>query len=358
MQNPSRIFLALAAAGFASLGATAAHAGTDVSIYGVVDVYAAVQKGDRTETRLDSGGLSGSRLGFSASHDLPAGLKVLGRLEAGVAADNGMSTQGGRTWGRQAWVGLAGSFGTVMLGRQYTPTFVALDTDDPFDAAAGSSVSNGIVSIVGGPRADNAIGYESPKLGPVSIYAMAALAESASSNTRGNYYGVNVRYSEGALGVGLTYSMQQKAVDNGADASSITLGASYDFGGAKLMGGLQYVKNTTRAANLDDDREEAFIGVQVPMGDGSLWAGAGTGRFKDISDTRASQASIGYLHNLDKSTTLYVVGTTVKNGAVGTLSDGAGNFFAASADTATGAGPAVSQGRDAHQVIVGLRYRF
>jgi hypothetical protein len=64
------------------------------------------------------------------------------------------------------------------------------------------------------------------------------------------------------------------------------------------------------------------------------------------------------LYNLDKSTTVYVVGTTIKNGSVGTLSDGNGNFFAASTDTATGAGPAVSQGQDAHQLVVGLRYRF
>ena len=148
MQNPSRISWGLAC-GLALLGAVpAASAATDVSIYGVVDLYGAYQRGDRTEVRLDSGGLSGSRLGFSASHDLPGGLKALGRLEAGVAADNGMSTQGGRTWGRQAWVGLAGGFGTVMLGRQYTPNFVGLATDDPFDAGAGSSVSNGIVSIV------------------------------------------------------------------------------------------------------------------------------------------------------------------------------------------------------------------
>jgi predicted porin len=219
-------------------------------------------------------------------------------------------------------------------------------------------VSNGIVTIVGGPRADNAIGYEAPKMGPVSIYAMVALAESATSNQHGNFYGFNVRYSDGPVGVGVTVGHQAKAEDNGAAASSLLLGASYDFGAAKLMGGVQYVKNTTRAANLDDDREEAFLGVQVPMGAGSLWAGAGTGRFKDISGTRATQASVGYLHNLDKSTTLYVIGTTVSNGAVGTLSDGQGNFFAASTDTATGGGPAVSQGRDAHQIVVGARYAF
>lgn len=358
MQKSSRISLAVAA-GLAALGAaTAAQAATDVSIYGVVDLYGAYQKGDRNEVRLDSGGLSGSRLGFSASHDLPGGLKALGRLEAGVAADNGMSTQGGRTWGRQAWVGLAGGFGTLMLGRQYTPNFVGLATDDPFDAGAGSSVSNGIVTIVGGPRADNALGFEAPKMGPVSVFAMVGLAETSSSNEHGNYYGVNVRFADGPVGVGLTVGHHAKPNDGGAAATSALLAGSFDFGAAKLMGGVQYVKNTTRVANLDDDREEAFIGVQVPLGDGSLWAGAGTGRFKDIDNTRASQASVGYLHNLDKSTTLYVVGTTVKNGSVGTLSDGT-NFFNASADTATGGGPAVTQqGRDAHQVIVGVRYRF
>jgi predicted porin len=331
------------------LGAVpAASAATDVSIYGVVDLYGAYQRGDRTEVRLDSGGLSGSRLGFSASHDLPGGLKALGRLEAGVAADNGMSTQGGRTWGRQAWVGLAGGFGTVMLGRQYTPNFVGLATDDPFDAGAGSSVSNGIVSIVGGPRADNALGYEAPKMGAVSVFGMVGLAESSSSNEHGNYYGVNVRYAEGPLGIGVTVGYHTKPDDAGEDASSVLLAGSFDFGGAKLMGGVQLVRNVTRAADVADNREEAFVGVQVPLGDGSLWAGAGTGRVKDVGGTRATQGSVGYLHSLDKSTTVYVVGTTVRNG----------DNTAFSTDTATGAGPAVSPGRNAHALNVGVRYRF
>jgi predicted porin len=348
MQNPSRISLAVAL-GVAAFGAaSAAHAGTDVSIYGVVDLYGAYQKGDRTEVKLDSGGLSGSRLGFSASHDLPGGMKVLGRLEAGVAADNGMSTQGGRTWGRQAWVGLGGSFGTLTFGRQYTPNFIALDTDDPFDTGAGSAGSSGIISLVGGPRADNSIAYEAPKMGPVSFYAMGAVAESSNSNTHGNYYGINLRYADGPVGVGVTYAQQQKGDASGENASSVLVGASYDFGAAKLMGGVQYVRNLTRQANVEDNREEAFLGVQVPIGDGALWAGAGTGRTLHMDHSRATQASVAYLHNLDKSTTVYAVLSGIRNG----------DATAYSTDTATGAGPAVSPGQDAHQLVVGLRYRF
>ena len=127
-----------------------------ISLYGVADIYAEVGKGDRHEVSLNSGGVSGSRLGFDASKDLGDGLKAVAKLEAGFALDHGTSTQGGILFGRQAYAGLSGAFGTVTAGRQYTPQFVALDTNDPFDTGAGSAVSSGIVSLFAS-RANNSI---------------------------------------------------------------------------------------------------------------------------------------------------------------------------------------------------------
>jgi predicted porin len=338
------------AAAFALLGSVgAAHAATDVTIYGVVDVYVALQKGDRSETKIDSGGLSGSRLGFSASHDLSDGMKVLGKLEAGVAADNGASTQGGKTWGRQSWVGLSGSFGTVSFGRQYTPTFIAIDTDDPFDTGAGSAASSGIVSLVGGSRADNSVAWELPKFGAVSTSMLYSAGESGTGSSRNDsLFSGSVRYATDNLGVGLSMARKERATDAGVAATSVLLSGSYSFGSVTLMGGVQDVRHLSRIAGVDDNRTEYYAGVQAKVGPGSLWAGFGSGHTRNVDGSRASQASVGYMQDLDKGTTLYGVLTQIHNGSL----------TAYTTDTATGSGPAVSPGVKASALQMGLRYRF
>ncbi len=349
---------AIAGAIASLVAASVAHAETNVTIYGVADVYVAFQKGDKSETKVDSGGLSGSRLGFSASQDIGNGMKVLGKFEAGVAADSGDSTQGGKTWGRQTWVGLSGNFGTVTAGRQYTPTFVALDNDDPFETGAGSAISSEIVSIVGGSRANNSIAWELPKFGPVTVNLMYAAGESGSGSSSNNaFFAGGLRYSQGPLGLGLTVGRKNRADDTGVAATSVLLAGTYDFGAASVHAGVQSVRNLTRAAATEDNRTEFFAGVHVPVGDDKIWAGVGAGKTKNVDNSRATQVSLGYLHSLYKNTTLYGVATTIHNGTGAlNLSEGDGSSY--TANTATGGGAAVSPGKNASALQVGIRYRF
>ena len=113
-----KTLLALAVFG-AFAGTTSAQ--SNVTIYGLVDM--AIQHendGANTRTALDSGEFAGSRIGFKGSEDLGGGLKVNFQLESGFGADDGKLNQGGRIFGRQAWVGMSGGFGSVNLGRQWT----------------------------------------------------------------------------------------------------------------------------------------------------------------------------------------------------------------------------------------------
>ncbi|PMY01052.1 porin, partial [Pseudomonas sp. GW460-13] len=74
--------------------------------------------------RMSSGGLSGSRWGLRGVEDLGSGLKALFVLESGFGLDDGKSQQGGRLFGRQAYVGLeSDQVGRVTFGRQYTSLF-------------------------------------------------------------------------------------------------------------------------------------------------------------------------------------------------------------------------------------------
>ena len=82
--------------------------------------------------------------------------------------DNGSVTQGSVMWGRQSWVGLqSASMGKLTLGRQYNFVYGATDNADPFHLGLGSLYTSGMISTVGGSRLNNAVVYNSPKLGPI-----------------------------------------------------------------------------------------------------------------------------------------------------------------------------------------------
>jgi predicted porin len=111
----------------------AATAQTGLTIYGIVDAAIAYDKGVSAEDkswRLQSGQQSGSRLGFRGTEDLGGGLSAVFTLENGFNVDDGTLGQSTasvtRLFGRQAWVGLNGGFGSVRLGRQQTPLYNAL----------------------------------------------------------------------------------------------------------------------------------------------------------------------------------------------------------------------------------------
>lgn len=134
-----------------------------VTLYGVVDtgveyVNHVGSGGDSVVRMPNLSGTVPSRWGLRGTEDLGAGLKALFALESGFGVDSGTSNQGGRLFGRQAWVGLAGNWGQLSLGRQYTAFFWAtLDTDILGPNAFGSS---SLDSYFPNARADNAIAYK------------------------------------------------------------------------------------------------------------------------------------------------------------------------------------------------------
>jgi predicted porin len=101
--------------------AVPAFAQSSVTLYGVIDEgfnYTNNVRGGHVY-ELGSGFVQGSRWGLKGSEDLGNGLKAVFQLENGFDVNSGRLNQGGRMFGRQAYVGLSSDFGTVTLGRQY-----------------------------------------------------------------------------------------------------------------------------------------------------------------------------------------------------------------------------------------------
>ena len=117
-----------------------------------------------------------SRWGLRGSEDLGGGLKANFALESGFSPDSGTANQGGRLFGRQAWVGLSGPWGQVSVGRQYTMLFWAIldsDTLGPNIYGSGS-----LDNYLPNTRADNTVAYKG-KFGGFTVGATYSFGRDA-----------------------------------------------------------------------------------------------------------------------------------------------------------------------------------
>ena len=127
----------------AALAASAAHAQSSVTLYGLIDAGLMYTNNVKTSAtshgslfQATSGTVNGSRFGLRGAEDLGGGLKAIFVLENGFNVQNGKLGQNGRMFGRQAFVGLSSSdFGTVTLGRQYDSL---VDFVAPLSGTAGT----------------------------------------------------------------------------------------------------------------------------------------------------------------------------------------------------------------------------
>lgn len=308
--------------------AGAASAQTSVTMYGVVDM--ALQHENNggaagSKTALDSGIESGSRLGFKGSEDLGGGLKANFDLEMGVNADNGTSSQGGLTFGRQAWVGLSGNFGSVNFGRQYAPIFIATDSVDPFDAGiisgqAGSGTSSsGILGVFGTPfRTNNTVNYTTSNLGGFSGSLAYSFGEVAGDNSANRQIGLSGTYANGPALATVAYHKANDALGNATKI--LFVGGTWDFKVVKAAAA--YGKTTTDLNTVDN--KTAMLGVTVPVGPGNI-LGSWVHQKNDlVGGGKSNQLAVGYTYAMSKRTDLYTSYSRTANDA----NDNAGGLAA------------------------------
>lgn len=333
----------------AVLGAFAgvASAQTNVTVYGVLDM--AIQHEDRggaagSVTALDSGIESGSRLGFKGTEDLGSGLKANFVLEMGMNADTGVSSQGGVLFGRQAYVGLSGGFGSVNLGRQYAPIFIATDAVDPFDAGiigatagVGTSAS-GILGIFGTPfRTNNTINYTTNNLGGFTGSLAYSLGEQPGDTASGRQIGLSGTYANGPVLVTAAY---HTANDTTAATNATKLGfvgGTYNFGVAKLAAAY----GTNKTDNAPSDNRTWMLGVTVPVGAGNILGSYIHNDNRAVSAGASNQIAVGYTYALSKRTDLYTSLSRTAND-----------------DNANAGGLAAANGDTDKLFNVGIRHKF
>jgi predicted porin len=170
---------AVATALFLLMASSAAHA--SITLYGILDTGVGydMNKGnssysrDRTDatefktSRLgpNSGVHFGSRWGIRGTEDLGNGLQAKFVLESGFDVPTGQSIQGGRLFGRQATLGLAGEdWGQVDFGLKNNMPTEYFSMAHPLGGGGGIVGFGSTFSVANTVRYDNQIQYQSPTL--------------------------------------------------------------------------------------------------------------------------------------------------------------------------------------------------
>src|SRR5579864_634625 len=122
--------------GLLACTAMPALAQSSVTLYGIVDtgveyVTHANTNGDSVVRMPGITGTLPSRWGLRGTEDLGGELSALFVLENGFNVRGGDLGQGGRLFGRQAWVGMkSATWGTLSFGRQYSMAYLGIQESD------------------------------------------------------------------------------------------------------------------------------------------------------------------------------------------------------------------------------------
>jgi predicted porin len=177
---------------------TQALAQSSVTLYGMADdglTYTNNQKG-ASLVQTWTGSRGSSRFGFKGVEDLGGGIKAVFQLENGFNVNTGQSLQGGREFGRLAFVGLSSPYGSVLLGRQTDIAFDALASYATGILMAGSlgTSAGDVNNAFGDYILSNQIKYVSPKMRGVSFSAVYAPGGVAGSLSQNQIFGASVSY--------------------------------------------------------------------------------------------------------------------------------------------------------------------
>ncbi|WP_374499564.1 porin [Zoogloea sp.] len=406
--------IALAVAGLASTGA---FAQANVTVYGVADASFDVVRisGDANNelgntTRVST---NSSLLGFKGAEALGNGLTAVFQYETAVGFDNTTSTSGALGANRDSYVGLAGGFGTVVLGNLTGPTRALGAAVDVNAGATGIGANSGLLGKLGNnligttdaggnygggstcarsstctsifdTRWKNAIAYVSPSFAGLNATVAYVANENKALhglpavNTSG--YDVGLKYANGPAMAAVTYNAVSLGNSNasfGGDSTKVSdlrIGGSFSFGPASIRA----LFDLARADNYT--HPNTSIGAlgkvtQAVYGLGATFNVTPASKLlgqvyvardlkvngSSLDDTGAKLFEVGVEHSLSKRTMLKATYAMINNdkGAAYDFGINAAGLNPAGTATASGLPAGASTvGGTVQGISLGLRHTF
>lgn len=345
-----------------------AIAQSNVTLYGIADAGVGFadngQAGSSGTMVVESGYQSTSRFGIRGQEDLGNGLKATFNLEAGVALDAGATDAAG-FFQRRSVVGLAGGFGELRFGRDYTPAFLTGAATDIMALGLYGNWANFTAPSGLQTRGSNGLHYTGAFSG-VTLRATYAEGETngvacppapavqpplCGDKGARDIWGLGAVYAGGPL----TLQGHFQVVNNNAGdgVKHMGVGAGYKFGSFRITGNYSVSDADSATAVQGGDKLQGIsLGVGVKLGGGELLAQAIRLRVKDhatlATDPRALLFGLAYVHPLSKRTNLYATYGQASN------SDGARFNLMASANMVSPA----NANDDPKGFAVGIRHLF
>ncbi|RFU48570.1 porin [Paraburkholderia sp. DHOC27] len=330
--------------------ATAAHAQSSVTLYGLMDAgvsyvsNAANNKGGSSHLfKFDDGVTQGNRWGLRGTEDLGGGLRAIFILENGFSVGTGTASQGGDLFGRQAFVGLSrDGVGALTFGRQYS---FSTDYISRY-AAGGVTVGNyafrmNDVDQLTSSRINNVVKFSSADFSGLTFGAMygfsneagdfagAPTTTAAGVTTPGSSrtYSFGANYAHGSFAMGAAYTdiryptatspafpitIANVNTFGNKDLATLGVGAKYDFGKVLIFGNwTDTIFEGTQGQmshfnNFEIDGRYMFtpaLSAALAYTYSDL-TGSSTGRWNQVSSILDYQ--------LSKSTDVYIIGVYQK----------------------------------------------
>lgn len=357
--NKKLLAVAVAAALAAPLAANADSG--NVSVYG--SMHVSVDSLDNGTQRNWNASSNSSYIGFKGAEDLGNGLKAVWQLENQVNL-NGTSATGANAFSsRNSFLGLAGGFGTAVVGTHDTPVKILGRKADLFGDQIGDS--RNLISVGGAGwdlRPANVVAYISPTFGGVHGAIAYVTNVGTGVTTDSNCGDTNcvdawsglVIYEGGPLMVGAGYEKHNlsKVANTGNDEKAWRVVGGYSFGDAKVTALYQKLNDI---GGSSDGRKTWGIGAGYKIGATTIKAQYyNAGDVDNTSNTGANMWALGADYAMSKRTTAYVAYAKTSN-------DDAANFSASGGGHGDNVGAALDGNGnrlDSTGLSLGLKHSF
>jgi predicted porin len=320
----------IAIAAIAAMGAASA----EVTLYGKLDAGVGVTTNDAKNAngtkvspdqgaQFGSGNYETSRIGVKGSSDIANGIKGMFVLEGKLGATDGDFSD----FGRQAYLGLSGGFGTVSVGRMWTPYDNAFNDALEYNgfSAMGSAFyggAHGDNGMDGSGASKNAFQYTTPTFGGLSAVILYGSNGDAESTTTGdksatNYTSLGVNYANGPLSVNLATEKVKTSLHIGegigiardAYTNAWILAGSYNLGVATVFAAAEGASADTGVSGISSLKDSGTsFGVSVPVNKATTAAlsyATETTTVEKASDGKTTSVGMQVVYAWNAATAIY-----------------------------------------------------
>ena len=301
-------------------------AAAETTLYGRLDT-ALVYGDDDTKGASGSGNTDSAwdidtgttRIGVKGSEDLGNGLSAIFQAEWEFTSSEHANSSGSLGSGletRLAYGGLSGGFGTVAIGRQWTPYYGAVNKTDIFNNPGGSrvtaseigNIANANGNSLGPSRVGNALAYVTPNfngfVGKLALVIDRGIGQLESDGV--DAYNPSLQYDNGPISIGAS------ALEWDGDVAGVNdvwgVAGSYNFGMFKLIAQYEDRDETQvlSGPGPDDGADEWSVAAEANFGNNTIRALYSNVDYdKGNARNEMDVWAVGFQHNFSARTRVY-----------------------------------------------------